>query len=155
MKPGLRYIKQECLDACIAEYLRLGNPLDGVALSPEDAVSQVIQYLNATGEGAAAGEQQTEGTGESEGDEEPGPETTFTVNLVEGTWFLFGFRNGEQVGSASLPDPSDGLGFYQVVVEDGNVYAWSGGEAVAIPCSEYLAQNASQSLAPGVAGRHP
>ena len=85
------------------------------------------------------------------------PETHYTVNFTEGLWFLFSWQGHEQVASAALPENVGGLGFWQVVIEEGTAYSWAGSEHEAFGCAEYIEQHtadSSHAAPPGVAA-HP
>lgn len=118
-------MKDEAIEAVCAEYERLGNPLDTVNVTPEEAIAHVIQAL------AAAGHNQTpapEETGEEPMDEsnevdgEPIiiPEQ-FSAQIIDGEWHLGGMTANGFVHYPIEPPtpPPQGLGFYQIVLIDG------------------------------------
>ena len=124
-------------------------------------MNQVIQHLSGSanaGEALAGGSAEAGEPSEAEAAaEDGGTNINYTVNLMEGVWFLQSWQNGEQTAMAALPDPSAGDGFYQVVIQDGIAYAWAGGACEAVPCAEHIMENASEGAAstnvPGIAAR--
>ncbi|OLP93892.1 hypothetical protein AK812_SmicGene24164 [Symbiodinium microadriaticum] len=142
-----RYIKSECLEAVAAEYQRLGSPLTGVDIAPEDAVAQVIEHLSQSHDNGADA---TDGSGArpSHGAEGPGssgldtdPFAYYTANFVENTWFLNAFQAGELVASAALPfpGPADDPSIWQIIIQEGVPYVWTGRtDDDPIPCAQYI-----------------
>ena len=135
-----RYLKDEAIEAVCAEYERLGNPLDNVNVTPEEAIAHVVQALSAAGHNQAP--PPPEETGEEPMDESNGvdgepvimPEQ-YTVQIIDGEWHLGGMTtNGLVHYPIEAPtDPPQGLGFYQIVFIDGEAHVSDGVEPVSCP----------------------
>ena len=155
----LRFIKNDCIEALQAEYVRLGEPLSSVELSPSEAVAQVVAHLGSEtavpDSGDGAGEEGPDGEDLEEGDGAAAA-VSYAVIVEEGAWMLQAYSGGTLVCQAALPDPSedDGCGYYQLVCQDGEWYAWAGGTTTAVRCSDHLEQNAAAaSAAASIAAR--
>ena len=88
---------------------------------------------------------------------------TYTANFSQDDgWTLNAYdQNGGFVSYAVLPDPVaattlTGLGFWQIVVQDGVHYCFSGGApADTIVCADYMTANAIDESAPATAPGAP
>ena len=148
----LRFDREEALAAVASEYQRLGRPLDGVALSPSEAVDQVVAHLERTGQGSGpAGDEGL--AGDAEGGDGGELVICYTVNFTtDDGWTLNAYEGNILQASVPLPEPESSWGFWQIVIQDGEAYVWSGGdeEGGTLNCAETIA-SAAATMAPGVA----
>ena len=133
-----RYMKDEAIEAVCAEYERLGNPLDNVNVTPEDAIAHVVQALAAAGHSQIpAPEEEEPGEESNDVDGEPVviPEQ-FSAQIIDGEWHLGGMTADGFVHYPIEPPtpPPQGLGFYQIILVDGEACISDGVEPIS--CSE-------------------
>ena len=160
-----RLDREACLAAIAAEFKRLGEPLRGEYMSPEQVIAHVSAILAAEqtlpdpkhGE-PKAGPSHGKGSGPPATDKEApeaGAETEthqvwYTANSTDdGDWVLnaWNIATNELVSSATLPplhEVSDVEGAaYEIIVQDGYAYAWAPGSGEGLLCSEFLEEHAS------------
>ena len=132
----------------IEEYERLGRPMDGVMLDLEEAQTIVADHFekNQGKRGKIAPPRLQTNTQLSPGqpNEQPAPFFIANFDTTNGRkWVLklVDTASFTVFGEVSLPAMApDSLGFYQVLVQDGELYFWAGGNSEAIHCNDFYNQ---------------
>ena len=135
-----RWIKSEVLESLLAEYERLGRPLDHCDLSPEAVVDFVgAHFAQSAGASTMAPPRPPTASSlfEEPAEEEP-VSTFFTVhNGFDGNWVLQGFGpDGSVIHEVALQNPGDGS-WYSILYSD-NVFHLVAPGQHPIPCLDLV-----------------
>lgn len=151
-----RFYKQEVLDAILAEYERLGRPLDDADLTP-DAITDFVGSHFASGGGMSTSfgmppRPPAAGAAEPSGGDEVSYFYTTSVNH-DGQWVIHAFTsNGQHVHSQGLPNPGH-PGYYMVMFDNGWFLQIPG--QAPVPCEDVfiVESESAPPLPPGTAAQ--
>ena len=152
----LRWVKQDVLDIFMAEYDRLGRPLDDADLNPDHIVGFVGQHFESAGAAPSFAEPpRPPAAAAAVDDASVQTDLFYVVNAVSGEWEMHAFAlDGQLVQTVTLPDPGVG-GYYTMLFnDDAGFNLLASNQQVPIPCYELLLggveTESSMALPPGV-----
>jgi len=128
------------MDILMAEYERLGRPLDDADLNPDHIVDFVGQHFEGAG-GAPSFAEPPRPPSVAAVAETPAPSSSdlfYVVNAVSGEWEMHAIAlDGQIVQTVTLPDPGVG-GYYTMLFTDTGFNLMASNQQVPIPCCDLL-----------------